>query len=98
MAHPNLLRVIRSCAKWRNGFLLVASLVMALPFIWMVLSSLKGQAEIFVFPPRWLPETPRWNNYIDVTKAMPFGWFTYNSLKIASLSVVGQLLSASLAA
>jgi len=78
--------------------LILASLVMALPFIWMVLSSLKSQPEIFIFPPRLLPRTPQWSNYIEVTKAMPFTWFTFNSLKIALLSVLGQVLSASLAA
>jgi len=81
-----------------HGFLISASAIMALPFIWMVLSSLKAQPEIFIFPPRWLPRTPLWSNYIDVTKAMPFGWFTFNSLEIAILVVIGQLLSASLAA
>ncbi|MGI6209714.1 MAG: carbohydrate ABC transporter permease [Anaerolineae bacterium] len=81
-----------------HGFLIAASLVMALPFIWMVLSSLKAQPEIFIFPPRWLPRTPLWSNYIEVTRAMPFTWFTYNSLKIAFLNVIGQVLSASLAA
>ncbi len=81
-----------------HSFLILASLVMALPFIWMVLSSLKSQPEIFIFPPRLLPRTPQWSNYIEVTKAMPFAWFTFNSLKIALLSVLGQVLSASLAA
>jgi multiple sugar transport system permease protein len=71
---------------------------MALPFVWMVLSSLKTDVEIFVFPPRWLPETPQWSNYVAVTQAMPFGWFIFNSFKIAFLGVVGQLLSCSLAA
>lgn len=81
-----------------HSFLILASLIMALPFIWMVLSSLKAQPEIFIFPPRLLPRTPLWSNYIEVTKAMPFTWFTYNSLEIAILSVLGQVLSASLAA
>jgi len=81
-----------------HGFLIFSCLVMALPFIWMVLSSLKAQPEIFVFPPRLLPRAWLWQNYVDTVKAMPFGWFTYNSLKIAFLTVVGQSLSASLAA
>jgi multiple sugar transport system permease protein len=78
--------------------LLVGCVVMALPFVWMFLSSLKTEPEIFVFPPRWLPATPRWSNYAAVVEAMPFGWFIYNSFKIAVLNVVGQLLSCSLAA
>ena len=81
-----------------HGFLILACASMAGPFIWMVLSSLKTQPEIFIFPPRWLPKSPQWYNYIEVTKAMPFGWFTFNSLKIAFLTVLGTVLSASMAA
>ncbi|MCE7990024.1 MAG: carbohydrate ABC transporter permease [Caldilinea sp. CFX5] len=71
---------------------------MALPFAWMFLSSLKTEPEIFIFPPRWWPETPQWSNYQAVVESMPFGWFVFNSFKIALLSVIGQLLSCSLAA
>lgn len=81
-----------------HSVLSVSSLFMALPFIWMVLGSLKTQPEMFTFPPRWLPETPRWDNYIGVINALPFGWFTFNSFEIATLVVVGEVLSASLAA
>ncbi|MHB0874775.1 MAG: carbohydrate ABC transporter permease [Anaerolineae bacterium] len=81
-----------------HGFLILACISMALPFVWMVLSSLKTQPEIFIFPPRWLPRAPQWQNYVEVTKAMPFGWFTFNSLKIAFLTVLGTVVSASMAA
>ena len=69
-----------------------------LPFIWMFLSSFKLNAEIFVYPPRWLPTEWRWQNYLRVLDAMPFSTFTFNSLKISTLCVIGQLLSCSLAA
>jgi multiple sugar transport system permease protein len=78
--------------------LLLGCVVMALPFVWMFLSSLKTDPEIFVFPPRWLPETVHWSNYRAVMESMPFGWFIFNSFKISSLNMLGQLLSCSLAA
>lgn len=78
--------------------LLIGCVVMALPFAWMFLSSLKTDPEIFVFPPRWLPETLHWSNYRAVMESMPFGWFIYNSFKISLLAMIGQLLSCSLAA
>lgn len=78
--------------------LLLGCVIMALPFAWMFLSSLKTEPEIFIFPPRWWPETPQWSNYRAVVESMPFGWFVFNSFKIALLSVIGQLLSCSLAA
>lgn len=99
-ARPSAASSLRRLAKpvVVHGLLILACVGMALPFVWMVLSSLKSQPEIFVFPPRWLPKSPRWSNYIEVTRAMPFGWLTFNSFKIAFLNVVGSLLSASLAA
>lgn len=93
-------RVRRRVARavfWHT-FLMMGAVIMALPFIWMILTSLKTNAEVFAFPPRWLPEAPRWSNYSDVMQAMPFGWFVFNSFKIAVLAVIGQLLSCSLAA
>jgi len=78
--------------------LIAGCIVMAFPFVWMFLSSLKTDAEIFIFPPRLLPEVPLWSNYQAVMDSMPFGWFIFNSFKISSLAVLGQLLSCSLAA
>jgi multiple sugar transport system permease protein len=78
--------------------LFTGALLMALPFIWMLLTSLKSTAEIFVYPPVWFPAAPRWSNYTDVLRSMPFGRFFWNSLSIATLSVIGQLASCSLAA
>jgi multiple sugar transport system permease protein len=76
----------------------VSAFLILLPFIWMFLSSFKVNAEIFVYPPKWVPSVWRWENYKRVLDAMPFGTFTFNSLKISTLSVIGQLLSCSLAA
>jgi multiple sugar transport system permease protein len=78
--------------------LFIGCVIMAFPFVWMVLSSLKTDMEIFIFPPRLLPKVPQWSNYPAVPAAMPFGAFTFNSFKIALLSVLGQLFSCSLAA
>lgn len=90
-------RQLINSALW-HALILVGSFTMVLPFVWMVLTSLKTTAEVFVFPPRWFPESPRWSNYSDVMAVMPFGWFLFNSFKIAILAVFGQLMSCSLAA
>jgi multiple sugar transport system permease protein len=81
-----------------HTLLLAGCVIMALPFVWMVLSSLKTDVEIFVFPPKWLPKVPQWSNYVSVMDAMPFGRYIFNSCKISILGVIGQLLSCSLAA
>jgi multiple sugar transport system permease protein len=79
-------------------FLALLAIIMGLPFLWMVTSSLKDQGYIFLYPPQWIPNPARWQNYLDLLDEMPFLQFFYNSAKIAFLVTVGQLLTCSLAA
>ncbi|MCP3798397.1 carbohydrate ABC transporter permease [Allokutzneria sp. A3M-2-11 16] len=60
---------------------LVAPLVF--PFLWMVSSAFKQPSEIFAFPPSLLPESPTWNNIVEVFTFQPFARQIYNSLYIA---------------
>lgn len=76
----------------------LGAVLMIIPFIWMFFSSFKLNAEIFIFPPKWLPNVWHWQNYLRVLDAMPFDKFTFNSFKISSLAVIGQIFSCSLAA
>ena len=45
------------------------------PFVWSVLSSFKGPAEIYLFPPKVFPSELRWQNYAHVWETIPFGLF-----------------------
>jgi ABC-type glycerol-3-phosphate transport system permease component len=78
--------------------LLILGLITAVPFIWMLVSSLKQPGRLFIYPPEWIPNPPRFENYVELTQKMPFLVFFGNSLKIAILTTIGQLLSCSLAA
>jgi multiple sugar transport system permease protein len=71
---------------------------MVLPFLWMLSTSLKSQGEAMVYPPQWIPDQILWSNYVDVVQSFPFATFAFNSLKIALVGTVGQLISTSLAA
>ena len=70
---------------------------MAGPFLWMVLSSLKTQWEIYQFPPTIFPGYPQWSNYTAVFKDRPFGLYIGNSLYIAILVTLGVVFTSSLA-
>lgn len=81
--------------------LIAGGLLMMIPFFWMFLTSLKKRSEVFGSPPLSLPSGPHWENYEKMWNALPgvtFGDFFLNSLKIAMLSTVGQLIACSLAA
>lgn len=78
--------------------LLTGSVIMLLPFVWMLSTSLKEPSEIFTFPPIWIPSHLVWENYVKTVSVMPFGRFYLNSLIVAASITVLQLLTSSLAA
>ena len=72
--------------------------IMLLPFVWMVSTSLKTPADIFVYPPQWLPNPVRWSNYADVMHVLPFGRYVLNTTLVATSVTALHLLVSSLAA
>lgn len=53
------------------------------PFLWMLLSSFKNQAQITAYPPQWVFH-PTFRNYVEVFSGQQFGQFMWNSLVIAA--------------
>jgi len=78
--------------------LLAGSILMLVPFAWMLSTSLKEPGDVFVYPPQWIPQPARWENYQETVTVMPFGRFYLNSVIQAVSVTVLQLLTASLAA
>ncbi len=64
----------------------------------LLMSSFKPEAEIFTYPIKWLPSRFRWENYVEIFRLVPFKQYYINTIVITSLSVVGTLISCSLAA
>jgi multiple sugar transport system permease protein len=81
-----------------HAALIVGSLVMLLPFVWMISTSLKRPPEIFKYPPVWIPSQIAWDNYAKTIAAMPFGRFYLNSLIVTASVTTLQILVSSLAA
>ncbi len=81
--------------------LIGGGLLMMIPFFWMALTSLKTRAEVFSSPPLSLPSGAHWENYVTMWTAfgdVTFGTFFLNSVKLATLNMVGQVIACSLAA
>lgn len=76
----------------------LGALVMVLPFLWMISTSLKEPGQIFKMPPVWIPKPIVWSNFQRAWTSLPFALFTSNSFKISILGTVGTLLSCSWAA
>ncbi|MBE3556000.1 MAG: carbohydrate ABC transporter permease [Firmicutes bacterium] len=73
--------------------LIVLSIAFLIPFAWLVLSSFKESDEIFLFPPKWIPTKFYWSNYIQATTVIPFLRYTLNTLLVAGLVALGNVLS-----
>jgi multiple sugar transport system permease protein len=78
--------------------LVVIAFTMLIPFVWMLSSSLKLNKDVFVFPMRWIPESPRWRNYSDIWTKIPLGTFILNTVKLSVIVTFLQLLSSSFGA
>jgi multiple sugar transport system permease protein len=64
---------------------------MLVPFLWMLSTSLKPEAEVFTWPPRLLPWPPRWQNYPAAWAIAPFGRYFFNTALVA-VTVTGVSL------
>ncbi len=74
------------------------ALIFLIPLIWAILNSFKPLIEINTFPPTWLPDTVRWQNYLDVWNTGNFPRYFINSGIVALFKVTGTILIASLMA
>jgi putative chitobiose transport system permease protein len=88
---------------WANVFwyalLIGMSVITVFPFAWILLTSLKGPADlIFSVPPQFVPNDPTLDNYTKVWDALPVPTFFLNSILVSIAVVVGNVLVAALAA
>jgi ABC-type glycerol-3-phosphate transport system permease component len=74
------------------------AVVFMIPLLWMFSTSLKSRADIFAWPPSWVPETPIWENYVTAFTRYPLARFMLNSTILVALNTVGELLSVPLIA
>lgn len=78
--------------------LILVAVIILIPLFWMISTSLKSNADIFSWPPEWLPKPPIWHNYVDAWKAMPFTSFLSNTIFIVVLGVIAEVTSETLVA
>ena len=78
--------------------LILGSILILIPVFWMVSSALKPNYDIFVFPPKWIPDPIQWDNFAKALTALPFATYFQNTLIIEVGSIVGTVLSCSVVA
>jgi multiple sugar transport system permease protein len=82
---------------WTYSWLTAGVLLTLMPFAWMALSSIKSQGEILRNPNGWLPDSPTLANYRRWFGELDIQHYFVNSLVVAGVTVLGNLIFCSMA-
>lgn len=90
--------------RWSAGqslsmaLLWVSALLAAFPFLWMIRSSIVPTRYVMRLPPVWFPPSFTLEHFQDLLTRQPFGRYIFNSLLVAILVTLGQVVIGSMAA
>jgi multiple sugar transport system permease protein len=76
----------------------LGAVVVMVPVVWMLSTSLKPLGQTLAFPPTWIPDPFLWSNYSDALTFLPFHLFAKNTLIYTVSTMVGETLASSLVA
>ena len=77
--------------------LILLSVIMVLPFLWMISTSFKPPTEVIAWPPNMIPHNPTLENYAKLRTAAPFVRFFANSIIMSTISTIGIIITSTLA-
>jgi multiple sugar transport system permease protein len=104
-SHAEMIRSkrIRTAKTWFwKGLVLlllvVISIFILFPAVWMISTSLKPNEQVMVDPPIWIPHPIMWSNYFKAWTSVPFTQYTINTTVYALIVVVGTVISNAMAA
>jgi len=79
--------------------LVFASILVLLPFLWMLSTSLQPDLQsVYQIPPKWIPEPLTWQNFLTAWNSAPFDVYLKNSIIVALSATLLQLLNAAMSA
>lgn len=81
-------------AAWPFALLTIVAIILGLPFFWMIITALKPVQEVIIYPPSWLPQEIRLENFVDAWNAAPFGRFYINSIVTGVATTILQVVFA----
>lgn len=74
------------------------SVVILMPLVWMISTSLKPLSHVFRFPPEFIPQRIVWSNYPDALTQLPFDAYFANTMFIVFWTVLGEVIISSIVA
>ncbi len=82
--------------RWLYGVMTAGLVLVVIPFVWMVVSSFKPEAEVRAIPPTWWPETLTTENYSQLFTQLDFPTFFLNSAVVAIAVAAGNMVFCSM--
>jgi multiple sugar transport system permease protein len=82
----------RRTPRWLYAVLGAGLLVMVVPFLWMLMTSVKPEGEVRAVPPTWWPETFTLENYEALFTRLDFPTYFLNSVIVALAVTAGNVL------
>ncbi len=102
------IRTMRQSKKWDQRvqtimihlILLIGAVIVMIPFVWMISTSLKAPHQIKKFPPIWIPDPIVFKNFYTalIIYPVPFWIFVRNSLFMSGSIMIGTVMSNSIVA
>jgi ABC-type glycerol-3-phosphate transport system permease component len=83
-----------------HGMLIIVAALFVVPFLWLIITSLKDKPQVFTDPPTWIPSPIRWENYATVltSPAFPFLRLLGNTVFYSAASVIATVVSSTFVA
>ena len=91
-------RVRRASHILAHVVLILGAVVMVMPFVWQILTSIKTLPESTHVPPVWFPAEAQWSNFARALTAFPFTRMLWNSVVVTVVQVSAQVLFSAMAA
>ena len=88
-------RTVRRLLGWLGfAVVLAGGLVMLMPILWMVSTSLKPLNRVFELPMQWIPRPPQWSNYPNAWHRFNFARYFLNSIVVSlAVTILNVLLA-----
>jgi len=75
-----------------HAVLIILGAAFLLPFLWMLSTALKSDAQVLLVPPVWIPEPIMWENFVRAINTIPFFRYMGNTAFVALMDVIGTVL------
>jgi len=96
---PATVKAARKGGNWLlNLAMILISILMFIPFYWVLVTAFVPPLEAFGKPPDWTPTNLTFDNVQRVFDAMPFWRQFFNSVKVSLLVTVGSVTTSTMAA